>query len=264
MDVATLIGLLTGTVLLGYAVMSTPGSSPGMFVNYPSMAVVIGGAMAASLISAPMSTAMAMFKVLRNAFLHKSRPANLLIKEMVRYAEVARRDGILSLEGLTAEMSDPFLIKGIRLAVDGTDPEQTERILTAELDCVEERHTNGRRIFETLGKYAPAFGMIGTLIGLIVMLSNMQDPDALGPGMAVALITTLYGALIANLIFLPIADKLACRSREELATRELIIRGILSIQTGDNPRVVEQKLQTFLPPRLRKGEEEEEEGRRAA
>jgi len=264
MDLATLIGLLTGTVLLIYAVLSTPGSSMKMFVNYPSLAVVFGGALAASLISAPMATVVAMTKVLRNAFLHKATPPNELVKEIVRYAEVARRDGILALEGMAGEMDDEFLAKGVRLAVDGTDVEQIERILNAELEAIEDRHRSGRSIFETLGKYAPAFGMIGTLIGLVVMLQNMDDPDMLGPGMAVALITTLYGALAANFIFLPLADKLACRSREEMARKELIMHGILSIQSGDNPRMVKQKLLTYLPPRLRKEEEEAEEAGRAA
>jgi chemotaxis protein MotA len=264
MDIATLIGLLSGTVLLVYAVISTPGASPGMFVNYPSLALVVGGALAACLISAPMSTVVTTIKVLRNAFLHRSRLPNQLIKDLVRYAEVARRDGILALEGLTEEMDDPFLIKGVRLAVDGTDPEQTERILTAELEALVRRHTSGRRIFEMFAKYAPAFGMIGTLVGLIVMLCNMQDPSAVGPGMAVALITTLYGALLANFIFLPISDKLACRSGDEVALKEMIMLGILSISSGDNPRVVEQKLQAFLPPRLRPTEEEKETPRQAA
>jgi chemotaxis protein MotA len=245
---------LTGTVLLVYAVISTPGSSVKMFLNYPSLAVVFGGAVAACLISAPLSTVMAMVKVVRKAFFCRTKPPGDLIDEIVRYAEVARRDGILSLEGLTDEMGDEFLVKGVQLAVDGTDVEQIERILQAELESVEQRHANGRSVFEILGRYAPAFGMIGTLIGLIVMLQNMDDPDALGPGMAVALITTLYGALAANLVFLPLADKLACRSREEMLSKELILQGILSIQSGDNPRMVRQKLLTYVPPRLRSEE----------
>lgn len=264
MDLATVIGLLSGSVLLAYTVISTPGSSAGMFVNYPSLAVVLGGAAASCLISMPMSTITATIRILRNAFVHRTQPPLRLVKDLVRYAEVARRDGILSLEGLTDEMEDPFLVKSVRLAVDGTEPARMEAILATELEAIADRHANGRRIFETLGKYAPAFGMIGTLIGLIVMLGNMQDPDALGPGMAVALITTLYGALVANFIFLPIADKLACRSRQELALKELILHGVICIQSGDNPRVVEQKLLTYLPPAQREGDEEEEPMRRAA
>lgn len=264
MDIATIVGVMAGMVLLVYTVMSTPGSSFGMFVNYPSLAVVFGGALASCLISAPLSRITATVKVLRNAFLCRRHSVADLIRDLVHYAEVARRDGILALDRLSNEMEDAFLARSVRLAVDGTDPERMQEVLAAELEAVAERHANGRRVFELMGKYAPAFGMIGTLIGLIVMLGNMQDPDAIGPGMAVALITTLYGALAANFLFLPIADKLQYRSREELAVKELIILGVVSIQSGDNPRVVEQKLKAFLPPAMREAAEREEEARQAA
>ena len=153
------------------------------------------------------------------------------------------------------------MVSGIQMAVDGTDPELIEQIMEAELDAVASRHAAGRALFENLGRYAPAFGMIGTLVGLVIMLGKMSDPDSLGPAMAVALLTTLYGSLLANLVALPLADKLGTRSRDELLLKEIVIKGVMAIQSGDNPRVVEQKLRSFLPHRLRQAGEE---GRKAA
>jgi chemotaxis protein MotA len=174
-----------------------------------------------------------------------------LIKDLVSYAEVARRDGILSLENVIADVKDPFIVSGIQMAVDGTDPDLIEQIMIGELETVAARHESGKAMFDNIGKYAPAFGMIGTLVGLVIMLQNMDDPDSIGPAMAVALLTTLYGSMLANLFALPIADKLAKRSEDELLVKSIVIKGVMSIQSGDNPRVVEQKLKSFLPHRLR-------------
>jgi len=250
MDIATLAGATAG---LGVVVISIimAGESLGTFFNPPSLMLVFGGTFAAVLVSFPLAKVLSVMTVVKNAFLTKVGAPMAVIGDLVRYAEVARRDGILALEGLTSEMTDEFLIAGIQMAVDGTDPELIEEILSTELESVADRHRAGKQIFDALGKYSPAFGMIGTLIGLIIMLQHMEDPSRIGPGMAVALITTLYGALAANLIFMPIADKLALRSREERLTKEIVIRGVMSIQSGDNPRIVEQKLLTFLPPRMR-------------
>ena len=175
---------------------------------------------------------------------------------LVGYAEKARRDGILSLEDTTRDLDDRFIVAGIQMVVDGNDPELIEQILESELDAMADRHENGKKLCDTIGKYAPAFGMIVTLIGLVVMLQNMYDPSKIGPGMAVALLTTLYGSLISNMVAGPIADKLAIRNAEELVIKGIIVRGIMSIQAGDNPRVVEQKLLSFLPPSLRTGSDE--------
>jgi chemotaxis protein MotA len=170
---------------------------------------------------------------------------------MVKYAEVARRDGILALENVTADIDDPFIVSGIQMAVDGTDPDLIEAIMMNDLEAVEARHAEGKAVFDNIGKFAPAFGMIGTLIGLVIMLKNMNDPSKIGPGMAVALITTFYGALLANLVALPLAEKLGRRSREEVLLKMIVIKGVMAIQSGDNPRIVEQKLKTFLPTRMR-------------
>jgi len=258
MDIATLLGLVAGMGLIGWAVICGAGDKVGAFIDPPSVAIVIGGMTAATLVSFPLKAVLSVVNVVKNAFLHKALSAEKLIEDLVSYAEIARRDGILSLENVTKDIKDDFVVKGIQMAIDGTDPELIEQILTSELDSISDRHSRGKSIFDTMGKYAPAFGMIGTLIGLVIMLQNMDDPSAIGPGMAVALLTTLYGALVANMICLPLADKLARRSGEELLLKEIVIRGVMSIQSGDNPRVVEQKLKTFLSPSMRAGMETDE------
>ncbi len=254
MDKASVGGLAMGISLLLLSIMLAPGASLGAFIDYPSMAVVVGGAIAASCIAFPLKTLLQFPKVLKKIFKPDTPDAKPVIKQLVECAEIARRDGVLALESKTQEIEDPFLLLGIQMAVDGTDAELMEKILRSEMEAVAQRHKTGKSLMETLGRYAPAFGMIGTLIGLIIMLGNMDDPEAIGPGMAVALITTLYGAIVANLIFLPFADKLGFYSKRELEVREIILRGLLAIQEGDNPRVLEQKLKICLP----KSEREEQ------
>lgn len=249
MDIATVIGLIMGTGLLLWAISS--GSDLPTFINPPSVAIVIGGAVSASLVGFPLKNLLGIVGVVKNCFFSKTRDPNGLIMDMVKYAEIARRDGILSLENVTSEITDPFLVSGIQMAVDGTDPDLIETIMMNDLETIEQRHSDGKGLFETFGKYAPAFGMIGTLVGLVIMLKNMDDPASIGPAMAVALLTTLYGAVVANLVALPMADKLGLRSREEVLLKMIVIKGVMAIQSGDNPRIVEQKLKTFLPNRLR-------------
>ena len=248
MDKATIGGLVMGCGLLILAVAIAPGSTFAAFIDTPSAAVVIGGAMAATLISFPLGVVLKLPKVMKKVFLTTPQEIGPVIEQLVEFAEIARRDGILALESKTEEIEDPFILMGLQMAVDGTDSEMMEKVLRTEMEAVGQRHKNGKLLFDTIGRYAPAFGMIGTLMGLIIMLGNMSDPDAIGPGMAVALITTLYGAIISNLFCLPFADKLAYYSKRELEVREVIVRGILAIQNGDNPRAIEQNLKTMLPP----------------
>lgn len=245
MDIATIIGLILGAVVVVGSILL--GGSVGMFINVPSILVVIVGSVAAVLIAFPLSSVLKMPGVMKNAFFAKPLDLMGLIEELVRYAEIARRDGILSLENHTEEMSDDFIVQGVRMAVDGTDPELIEQIMEIDLENLLERHGSGKATLDAMGRYAPAFGMIGTLIGLVAMLGNMEDPSGIGAGMAVALLTTLYGAIMANVVFLPLADKLALRTNEEALAKTIIIKGVMSIQAGDNPRVVESKLKTFLP-----------------
>ncbi|MBN2374910.1 MAG: MotA/TolQ/ExbB proton channel family protein [Sedimentisphaerales bacterium] len=256
MDLATLIGLVLGFGLVTFAMLSK--TSLSNFIDPASAMIVIGGAIASVMMSFSLSNFLKTGKVFSKALFHKENSAQTLINDLVGYAEVARRDGILSLENAIKEATDTFIVKGIQMAVDGTDPELIEQILNNELEAIATRHDSGKAIFDSLGKYAPAYGMIGTLVGLVIMLLNMSDPDAIGPAMAVALITTLYGSMFANMFALPIADKLGSRNDEELLYKTIIIKGVMSIQSGDNPRIVEQKLKTFLPPGLRGREDEEE------
>ncbi|MCA9040976.1 MAG: motility protein A [Planctomycetaceae bacterium] len=257
MDKASVGGLLAGIALLLIAIAIAPGSSFASFIDYPSAAVVVGGAISACMIAFPLGPFFAMGKIVMKVFFPKPQELAPVVKQLVEFAEVARREGILALEGKTADIEDPFILMGIQMAVDGTDAELMETVLRTEMEAVAGRHKNGKSVLDTMGRYAPAFGMIGTLMGLIIMLGNMDDPEAIGPGMAVALITTLYGAVVSNLFFLPFADKLSYYSRQEQMVREVIVRGIISIQEGDNPRVLEQKLQTFLPQNQRGGDKEE-------
>lgn len=263
MDIATVMGILMAVGLIGWTMMSGPGGLQA-FIDLPSIMIVIGGTIGALMIAFPLKQFLSMAGVVKNAFFAKSTNLTKLISDLVSYAEVARRDGILALENMTKDIDDEFVVRGIQMAVDGTDPELIESILEGELESLSDRHLSGKGLFDAMGKYAPAFGMIGTLMGLIAMLVNLDDPAALGPGMAVALITTFYGALLANVFALPLSDKLAKRTQEELLAKSLIIRGVMSIQSGDNPRTVEQKLKTFLPPAERAAFEEAQNGGSAA
>lgn len=250
MDVATIIGYVTGFVCVVLIGIQIPNLM--VFYDTASLAIVIGGGLAAALISVPMEYVTNFINVGKHAFVHKADSPMELIKRMVEFAEIARRDGILALENVTDTIQDPFLVKGIQLAVDGTDPELIEQIMNTELDNIDARHTDGRKTFDLMTKYCPAWGMIGTLIGLINMLKGgMSDPNALTTGMAVALITTFYGAIFANYMMGPISDKLSIRNKEEMLLKSIILKGVMSIQSGDNPRIVEQKLKIFLAPNLR-------------
>ena len=255
MDIATVVGMLLGVSLLLMTILISDGATFGAFYNLPSMLVVIGGAIAAVLICFPLKTMFGLANVTKKVFLNKQESIADLIEQIVSLAETARRDGLLALEGRLEEITNPFVILGIQMAVDGTRPEVIESIMRTEMDAVATRHRNGRSILDQMGRFAPAFGMIGTLMGLIIMLGDMS-PETIGTGMAVALLTTLYGAVVSNLFCLPFSEKLNFLSKHELLTMEIIVRGIMGIQSGDNPRVIEQKLNTLIPPKLRPATQE--------
>ncbi|MCK5512908.1 MAG: MotA/TolQ/ExbB proton channel family protein, partial [Deltaproteobacteria bacterium] len=214
----------------------------------PSIMIVLGGTLAITLINYPLSDVLSVMKVLKNAFLYKIPQLTAMLPKIVDLSRVARRDGILAMEKEVKKINEPFLGKGVELAVDGVEPDAIRNILENELFFTEDRHKKGAEIFTVMGTMAPAMGMIGTLIGLVNMLMVMDDPAAIGPAMALALITTFYGSVLANLIFIPIAGKLKVRREDESKYKQLIIEGVTSIQFGDNPRVVEQKLNTYLSP----------------
>ena len=248
MDIATFIGLILGTLLILGAIFL--GGSIGIFVNIPSVLVVVGGTLSTAFIRFGMGDVINSSKVVMNTFFTKLSMPQKVIQEIVNLANIARKNGLIVLEQQPIE--DPFLKKAIMYCVDGHEAEFIEEVLKKEVNLTVERHDIGRKVFSGMGDAAPAFGMIGTLIGLVQMLANMSDPASIGPSMAVALLTTMYGAILANLVFLPLADKLALRSQEEERIRRLIIEGVLGILKGINPRVMEEFLETFLPPKERK------------
>ncbi len=250
MDIATLVGLISGVTLVVVSIVM--GGNPGVFWSSSSVVIVVGGTLAATLINFPLGDVLSVLNTVKNAFFHKDNPPESLIPRLVSFATIARREGILALESHASEAEDEFLEKSVQLAIDGTAPELIKDILTTELAFMEDRHAMGQSILTAMGTFAPAFGMIGTLIGLVQMLATLDDPAKIGEGMAVALLTTLYGALLANVVFLPAAGKLKVRTSNELLAKELVIEGILSIQSGDNPRVVEQKLKAFVSPAVRR------------
>ena len=249
MDIATLVGIILSFSLMLSAILM--GGSLSIFINVPSMMIVIGGTIGATMINYPLPDILKVVNVVKKAFFTKNMKANELIAQFVELAGIARREGILALETKIGEMDDEFMIKGIQLSADGLEPAAIKEILDTEIEAIQDRHKLGAEIFTTLGTFAPALGMIGTLIGLVQMLQTMSDPSTIGPAMAVALLTTFYGAVMANILFLPIAGKLKNRSSEEVMMKDLMTEGIISIAKGENPRVIEQKLNAYLPPQLR-------------
>lgn len=249
MDLATLLGILVASgLVLGSILM---GGSGAWFINYPSLMIVIGGTMGATLINYPLSDVISVFKVTKNAFRNRSYAPISVIPRMVQFAKKARREGILSFENQLKQIDDPFLRRCMQMAIDGMEAESIEEVITTEIVWLEERHRLGAEIFSTMGTFAPAVGMLGTIIGLVQMLMQMRDPSAIGAPMAVALLTTFYGTMLANLLFLPISGKLKVRSRQEILNKQMVLQGILAIQEGDNHRIVEQKLKAFISPRTR-------------
>ncbi len=249
MDITTLLGIVSGVGLVLIAIVR--GGGIGLFINVAAMMITVGGTIGATLINFPLPKVIRVMSVVKKAFFYKQLSPDEVIRTLVEFTGIARREGLLALEGRLSEVEDTFLQKGIRLAIDGTAMETIRDILRIDLDSLENRHKEGQAILTAMGTYAPAFGMIGTLIGLIQMLRQIDDPSMIGQGMATALITTFYGALMANLIFLPLAGKLKVRSEEEIMNKELIVEGVMAIQSGDNPRIVEERLKSFLSPRLR-------------
>ena len=253
MDLATLLGLLGAIGIVLGAIIT--GGDFGLFVNGPGIMIVVGGTMGAVMMKFTLSQFLGAFKVAMRAFIFKLDKPEDLIEMTVEMANEARKGGLLALEG--KETSNDFLAKGIQMMVDGHEPDVVKQTLMTDMNAAVKRHDVGRGIFKSIGDAAPAMGMIGTLIGLVQMLANMSDPASIGPAMAVALLTTLYGAMIANIFAIPIADKLSLRSNEERMLKSMIIDSLLGIQEGRNPRVIEEILKTYLPNSKRNIEKEE-------
>ena len=260
MGLANIIGLVLGwglivvSIIYGakFDIMKTR-----VFVDIPSVMIVGGGMFASMLVAYPLVSILKTHKYLMITFTAKDREPLKVIEQIVALSESARREGLLSLENHLEEIDDnPLLATGIRMAVDGMSPEVVENIMNTEIDAVNARHMYGKSILSKLGQYAPAFGMIGTLLGLVLMLTDL-NPDTIGSGMAVALLTTLYGAVLSNLMFLPWADKLGFINDDEIQCMEITLKGVIAIQSGENPRIIKQKLLMYLPPAQRPADEEE-------
>ncbi len=244
MDKTTVIGLGAGVACIAISILLS--GDLGAFYDLPSIFVVVGGTIASTVVSYPGKMLRSLKTVYTMAFKEKRIDLYEDIEMIIKIANVARREGLLALEDAVDEVENPFLQKGIMLIVDGADGELVKSIMETEIAFIQERHTQGQNIINSMAAYAPAYGMIGTLIGLILMLKNLSDTEALGPNMAVALVTTFYGIVLANLVFTPISKKLKVLSDNEALQKELYMEGLLSIQDGENPRIIKDKLSAFI------------------
>lgn len=254
MDISTVAGLVLATIaIIGSIVYGSPLT---IFIDIPSMFVVLGGVTAATMIKWPMEYVKGLITIFMKSIFNSTPDPKGMIEEIQKLAETARRESVFALEKVPVE--DKFLKKAVTLAADNRPPEVITSILSLEIAAMEDRHSKGVEILEGMGADGPAFGMIGTLIGLVQMLQNMSDPSSIGPAMAVALLTTFYGSVIANVFTIPVASKLKLRSKQESTKMNIIVAGVLGIVAGENPRVIREKLDSFLPPRDRLVEDKKE------
>jgi chemotaxis protein MotA len=244
MDLATILGLSTGLGCIFWSIIS--GGGAAIFFNVPSLLITVGGMVSATFINFSMSQVVGVFSVMRKSVFCKLPREQDLIQKMVNYAAINRRDGALALEQQLPGAGDGFLVKAMQMVIDGQDEAAIEKQLGLEIQYLQERHSMGKKIIEFMGSSAPAWGMIGTLIGLVQMLQSLNDPSQIGSGMAVSLITTFYGSFLANLLFLPMAGKLGIRSKQEAQLREMIMEGVIAIVRGDSPTVVRERMQAFI------------------
>jgi chemotaxis protein MotA len=249
MDLSTLLGIVCAFGLMILAIMDGGGFM--VFIEPQALLIVAGGTIGALFVHYPFKEVFRALSVAQKTFFFQDQSPTKLIGQLTEFAGKARKEGLLSLQSMAKEVEDPFLVKGLQMAADGHEPEALEQMLIREIDYIRERHESGADIFASLGAYAPAIGMVGTLIGLVQMLQKLNDPSSIGPAMAIALLTTFYGAVAANVLFIPMSGKLKTRSQSELLKKELIVEGMNSILAGENPRVMEQKLHAYLQPKER-------------
>ncbi|MBM9537427.1 MotA/TolQ/ExbB proton channel family protein [Desulfobulbus alkaliphilus] len=249
MDIATIIGIVVAFTLMIWAILM--GGPMSIFINPAAMAIVFGGTAGVTLINFPLSDVVGTMAVFKKTVLIKETDTNKLIAQMMEFANKARKGGILSLQGSIDSIEDEFMVKALQMAVDGQEPSELKAMLQTEIDNIAARHANGAEILNTMGVIAPAMGMVGTLIGLVQMLVNLDDPTAIGPAMSIALLTTFYGSVLANILFIPMAGKLRTRSKTEILQKTVITEGMESILSGENPRIMEQKLHAYIAPKKR-------------
>ena len=250
MDITTVIGTVLGFGLVGFA-MATGEGGIVIFLHVPSMLIVFGGTIAVTLMNFPLENIKELVKVTLRTYLYKCPSPTEEIDRVIQYANLARKEGLLALESRLQEVDDQFFSKGIQLVIDGFPAETVRDIMELEAEWQRQRHANGKKMLDALGSFAPAFGMIGTLVGLVQMLQNLSDPSKIGGGMATALLTTMYGAMGANMLFIPLAGKLEVRDNDESLLRQLMIEGIVAIQSGEGPALIKEKLKSFLAPATR-------------
>jgi chemotaxis protein MotA len=244
MDFATIVGTLLGFVVVVGAIVM--GGGAAMFFHIPSLCITIGGMLCATLIHFSLPQFLGIFSIVKKTIITKIPSQSDLVQKMVNFAAINRRDGTLALEPEISKLNDHFFAKSLQLLVDGQDSESIRDLMEPEIQYLQERHSGGKKILEFMGAAAPAFGMIGTLIGLVQMLRSLNSPDQIGQGMAVALLTTFYGAFAANLVFIPLAGKLGIYSKEESIAMEMVLEGICAIAQGDNPTLVRERMQAFV------------------
>jgi chemotaxis protein MotA len=255
MDPGTLIGIIAafGAIYVG---MIMEGANPASLIEPSSFVIVIVGSLGATMAGYLFSDTIGTFKVMMKGLLGKKHSSDAVIKDLVEYAEIARRDGLLGLEKIADELDDQFLATGLKLAVDGSDPHQIRDMMATQIFSMKARHKAAAKFFADLGAFGPTLGIIGTVIGLVHMLENLEDPASAGPAIAVAFTATLYGVCMANLFALPMANKLKRISEVEVQHMQLVIEGVLAIQAGMSPRIVREKLVGFLPPSQREALEQ--------
>ncbi len=257
MDIATIIGLLAGFGLIASAIIMGGGVEGfNSFIDAPSLMITVGGSIAALFINYPMKTVFSTVSVVKKCFLSKVPNAADVIRQFKELATIVRKDGMLALEQELAKLDDEFMKRGLEQVISGANEATLKNVLETELSAIETRHATGKQIIDSTGAAAPAFGMIGTLVGLVQMLQSLDDPSQIGGGMAVALLTTLYGAIIANVACIPLAGKLESRSKEETLIRELMVTGLVGLAEGLAPRALEDNLSAYLPPAIRRSLQE--------
>lgn len=244
MDIATIIGIVSG---MGFVLATIlMGSGLGLFINIPSVLIVLGGTIAATLIAYPLNDFLKVIGMAIRVFMFKIDNPEDLVKQLVEISNKARKGGLLSIEADIKSIKDSYLSSALQMTVDGVKTSDIAAIMQKKMSVIQREHKIGWSIFKSMGAYAPAFGMVGTLIGLVQMLANLDDPSTIGPKMAVAMITTFYGAVLANLFFIPMADKLKLRSEEEITNMKLLFEGVVSIRDGEHPRMLEDKMNVYL------------------
>jgi chemotaxis protein MotA len=263
LDIATILGLFAGFACVFIAVLADGGQF-GLFFCIPAIVIVIGGTMAATCVHFSLGQVLRLMSFIKKTFKYRLPSEDEAIQQLVNCASVSRREGALAMEGQLKDIKDSFMVKGLRMAIDGCEPASMREQLAREIENLKERHFEGKKMLEFMGAGCPAFGMVGTLVGLVQMFSNMESPEKIGKGMATALVCTFYGAFVANLLFIPLAGKLGMRSKGEVFLKQMLAEGILAIAAGESPTSVREIMQSFVSEHRRNDIKPSDNVRKAA